>query len=535
MQRYLMNFDTKSLPERSADCLVVGSGVAGLVTAWHAASAGLNVILMVKESLADSNTNKAQGGIAAVFGEDDSPDLHVADTLVAGAGLCDEDIVRLAVEEGRAEVAHLMELGAVFDTDAAGLCLGREGCHSRNRILHAKGDATGAEVVRALVAAIADIQNITILEHTYLVDLLVEQGNCYGGLAFREGDCRLEVIRAGAVVLATGGLGRLFMHTTNPEGAKGNGIGAAYRAGAAVMDMEFVQFHPTSLVLAGAPNFLISEAVRGAGGVLRNAKGERFMPRYHALADLAPRDIVARAIYNEMKLAGADSVFLDVSTIGEAEIQAHFPMITATCKTYGLDITKELIPVAPAAHYMMGGVQVNRDGESAVKQLFACGEVACTGLHGANRLASNSLLEGLAFGKRIASVIGQRKEAANLALQWENSALAAPTPNAPPPAAQIAALAAMMNHHLGLIREQIGLETAQRILREKIASVRGQAATSVEALEYRNMLSVCRLITLAALMRTESRGGHYRSDYPESLPMWQQHIIQKWQGENHGV
>lgn len=535
MQRYLMNFDTLTLPERSTDCLVVGSGVAGLVTAWHAASAGLNVILMVKESLTDSNTNKAQGGIAAVFGKDDTPDLHIADTLVAGAGLCDEDIVRLAVEGGRAEAAHLMELGAVFDSNEAGLCLGREGCHSRNRILHAKGDATGAEVVRALLAAIADVKNITIMEHAYLVDLLVEEGTCYGGLAFKEGDCQLEVIRAGAVVLATGGLGRLFMHTTNPEGAKGNGIAIAYRAGAAVMDMEFVQFHPTSLVLKGVPNFLISEAVRGAGGVLRNAKGERFMPRYHALADLAPRDIVARAIYNEMKLASADSVFLDVSTIGEDGIKAHFPMITATCKKYGLDITKELIPVAPAAHYMMGGVQVNLDGESAVKQLFACGEVACTGLHGANRLASNSLLEGLAFGKRIAHVIGRRKKPANLALQWENSALAASVMDAPTIAAQIADLEANMNHHLGLIRQQTGLETAQRILSEKLKEVRGQGAASVAALEYRNMLSVCRLITLAALMRTESRGGHYRSDYPESLPMWQQHIIQKWQGENHGI
>lgn len=524
MQRYLMNFDTKQLPGRSADCLVVGSGVAGMVTAWHAADAGLNVLLLTKGDMEDSNTNKAQGGIAAVFGANDACALHVADTLVAGAGLCDEDIVKIVVEEGREEVKHLIALGAVFDRDLHGeLCLGREGCHCRNRILHAKGDATGAEVVRSMMAAIRKAPNITVLEHTYLVDLLVEENTCHGAIVLSEENNQLEVIRVGAVVLATGGLGRLFKHTTNPEGSSGNGIAAAYRAGAGVMDMEFVQFHPTALVLDGAPNFLISEAVRGAGGVLRNAAGERFMLGYHELADLAPRDIVARAIYKEMKLAGKSSVFLDVSAIGEAEIKTHFPMITATCLDYGLDITKEMIPVAPAAHYMMGGIQANLDGESTIHGLFACGEAACTGLHGANRLASNSLLEGLAFGKRIAKKIAEQKRWACDALEWSYKELDEERSLS----SDAGSIRNLMNDCLGLIRDRTGIETAEKVLTDRLNAWGNQTARSVDDFNYINMLCTCRLIAMAANMRTESRGGHYRSDYPRQRDEWRQHIIQK--------
>lgn len=525
MQRYLMNFDTEKIESHRADCLVVGSGVAGLVTAWHAAAAGLDVILMVRDSLEDSNTNKAQGGIAAVFGEDDTLDLHVADTLVAGAGLCDELIVRIVVEEGRREVKHLIELGAVFDRDENGrLCLGREGCHSRNRVIHAKGDATGAEVVRSMLAAVKSFSNIKVMENSYLVDLLTADGVCHGALALEKKTGRKKIVRAGAVVLATGGLGRLFTHTTNPEGAKGNGLAAAYRAGADLMDMEFVQFHPTSLVLKNAPNFLISEAVRGAGGVLRNARGERFMPRYHALADLAPRDIVARAIFNEMTLAGTDSVFLDVSGIGSEEIKNHFPMITATCREYGLDILKEMIPVAPAAHYMMGGIRVDARGESSVKRLFACGEASCTGLHGANRLASNSLLEGLAFGKRIAETIAGRGAAIDDGLTWSSGALRK-AENAVP--MNVSELQSLMERHLGLIRSRAGLEKAQEFLQRQQEQLSGQSADSIEMLDYRNMLTVCLSIAMAAQMRAESRGGHYRSDYPDTLPRWRRHILQR--------
>lgn len=523
MQRYLMNFNTKDLENKETGCLVVGSGVAGLVTAWHAANAGLDVTLMVRDSLEDSNTNKAQGGIAAVFGEDDNFDLHVADTLVAGAGLCDEEAVRIVVEEGQREVKHLIELGGVFDRDSAGrLCLGREGCHSRSRVIHAKGDATGAEVVRSMLAAIRKFPNIRVMENSYLVDLLTADGVCYGALALDKTTGRKIAVRAGAVVLATGGLGRLFTHTTNPEGAKGNGLAAAYRAGAELMDMEFVQFHPTSLVLENAPNFLISEAVRGAGGVLRNAKGERFMPRYHALCDLAPRDIVARAIFNEMKLAGMDSVFLDVSGIGAEEIKRHFPMITATCREYGLDIMKEMIPVAPAAHYMMGGIRVDTQGESSVKRLFACGEVSCTGLHGANRLASNSLLEGLAFGRRIAESIAGRSFAANNSLEWAGDGLEAAAQGA-----DVSQVQGVMDKYLGLLRDRAGLEKAQAILCEKLAALAGKSACSVGALDYRNMLEVCLSIAMAANMRTESRGGHFRNDYPETKEEWKRHILQK--------
>lgn len=524
MQRYLMNFATDKLPTENVDCLVVGSGVAGLVTAWHAAAQGLKVNLLVKDSLIDSNTNKAQGGIAAVFGDDDNFDLHIADTLVAGAGLCDEAVVRLVVEEGKAEVEHLIELGAMFDRDSQGkIALGREGCHCRNRVLHAKGDATGAEVVRSLIAAIKVQPNIKIIEHTYLVDLLTYYGRCQGAIVFSKKTNQLTVIRTGAVVLATGGVGRLYNHTTNPEGSTGSGTAIAFRAGAALMDMEFVQFHPTSLVLDGAPNFLISEAVRGAGGVLRNECGERFMPRYHELADLAPRDIVARAIYKEMRLAGKSHVYLDISGISADEVNHHFPMITATCLEYGLDIMKNSIPVAPAAHYMMGGIQVNNQGESSIHGLFACGEASCTGLHGANRLASNSLLEGLAFGRRVACCIAERKPVIEPNLQWHSNGLNETV------AVEISRdeLQEEMNAKLGLIRKATEIEDLLGFIQLKQHLVTGKAARSVDDLEYLNMLTVCQSIAMAALMRTESRGGHYRSDYPRQREIWLQHILQK--------
>lgn len=524
MRRYLMNFDTRKLNSRKTDCLVVGGGVTGLVAAWHAAAAGLNVTLMVKDTIEDSNTNKAQGGIAAVFGADDSFDLHVEDTLVAGAGLCDEEIVRIVVEEGRAEVKHLIELGAVFDRDENGLSLGREGCHCRNRILHAKGDATGAEVVRAMLAAVRRAPRVTIAEHMYLVDLLTHEGECRGALVLDKKENRLEMIRAGAVVLATGGVGRLFVHTTNPEGALGNGIAAAYRAGAAAMDMEFVQFHPTALALPDAPNFLISEAVRGAGGVLRNDRGERFMPRYHALADLAPRDIVARAIYNEMKTSGKNCVQLDLSGIETEEIRRHFPMIARTCLSYGIDIVKETIPVAPAAHYMMGGVAVNPFGETRVRALYAGGETACTGLHGANRLASNSLLEGLAFGRRIAADIAAKKRPFGGDPHFSSQGL---REDAAAFAGEDDAVRRLMNDCLGLIRDADGLNKTRAALSGRIKATETVAARSAAELDYLNMLETCALIAAAADMRAESRGGHFRADYPEASDLWRKHIIQK--------
>jgi L-aspartate oxidase len=521
MQRYLMNFSTKDLPVQKTDCLVVGSGVAGLITAWYAAEKGQQVLLMVKDTLHDSNTNQAQGGIASVFGKDDTFALHVTDTITAGAGLCDEEIVRLVVEEGHDAVEKLMELGAIFDRDEQGkIALGREGCHSRSRVLHAKGDATGAEVVRCLLAVVESHPNIVIMEHHYLVDLLVQQGTCYGGLVWGEQNKELLLIRAGALVLATGGAGRLFVHTTNPDGATGSGISIAYRAGAVLMDMEFVQFHPTALAFTGGDNFLISEAVRGAGGILRNARGERFMPKYHELAELAPRDIVARAIFQEMKQDGADHIYLDARAIDQLTVK--FPMITATCETYGINIQSDLIPVAPAAHYMMGGIQVDQNGESNIHQLFACGEVACTGLHGANRLASNSLLEGLVFGRRIAELIALRHVAIHESIEWQCTSLQKKSYRC-----AITAMQKVMSRHLGLIRDPSGLEFANEFFADIHNDLDGTSASSQQELEYRNMLLAAQRIAQTAAMRQESRGGHYRSDYSRPLAAWQQHILEK--------
>lgn len=515
-----MDFDSRQIPQEAADCLVIGSGVAGLTAAYHVARAGRSVILAVKETLFDSNTNQAQGGIAVSFGHNDSLELHFKDTLVAGAGLCDEEIVKLVVEQGKKEVEELIRLGAVFDADEQGLCLGREGCHSVHRVVHAKGDATGAEVARALAAAVKAQPGIRILERHYAVDLLTDHGVCKGALFMEDGD-RCKIIRAGAVVLATGGVGRLYRHTTNPEGATADGIAMAYRAGAQVMDMEFVQFHPTALALDHAPNFLISEAVRGAGGILLNARGKRFMPEYHAMAELAPRDVVARAIYREIQVSG--QVVLDVS--GIQKVEQRFPTITSTCLSYGLDLKRDKIPVAPAAHYMMGGVRVNQFGESYVRRLFCCGEVACTGLHGANRLASNSLLEGLAFGRQVAKAVVKHHAPIDKSSVWQFAGEAAKKHACP--SAEKTDLQDVMTKYLGLIRSTQGLAQAQSFFTGKNLSLAKQTLRTVEEIEYLNMLTAAGLICLAATMRCESRGAHYRSDFSQSSPFWQWHVIQQ--------
>ncbi|MGL5269095.1 MAG: L-aspartate oxidase [Selenomonadaceae bacterium] len=518
MQKYMMNFDSRKLPQLSSDCLIVGAGVAGLIAAWYAAERGCRVMLAVKDTLQDSNTNKAQGGIAAVFAADDDTALHAADTLTAGAGICDESIVHLVVEEGRQQVKELMELGAVFDHRPDGrLALGREGCHSRARILHAQGDATGAEVVRSLLARVEAHRNITICEHSYVADLLVTDGCCRGALLLHNGK-ELGIVRSTAVILATGGCGRLYRHTTNPEGATGSGCAIAYRAGAELTDMEFIQFHPTALALPGCPNFLISEAVRGAGALLLNARGQRFMTDYHELAELAPRDVVARAIFHEMGPEKNIPVYLDAA--GVAAVADKFPMIAATCRTYGVDIAREPIPIAPAAHYMMGGIRVDDHGRTNISGLFACGETACTGLHGANRLASNSLLEGLVFGRRAAETIGGQvpalsEEYWHYAGQGKSFTVK-----------DIEELQNVMTCGLGIVRDAGGLKAAKIALAGMQVVAEGTTANCILDLEYRNMLQTASLIVQAAEKREESRGAHYRLDYPQRLKQWRHHIIE---------
>ncbi|MGE5598809.1 MAG: L-aspartate oxidase, partial [Bacteroidota bacterium] len=406
------------------DFVVIGSGLAGLYTALKLAKLG-RVSLVTKAGLEESNTFFAQGGIAAAIDPADSPELHFQDTLAAGAGLCRAEAVEVLVNEGPDQVRELIALGVPFDRGSHGVALTREAAHSRRRILHALGDATGRAISRVLAERVRENPAVEIWEHTLVTALLLAKGRCAGAEAVA-GDGRRRLFVGGATVLCTGGTGQLYTVTTNPRVATGDGIALAYQAGAQVVDMEFMQFHPTALSLPGAPHFLISETVRGEGGVLRNERGVRFMPAYHELADLAPRDVVSRAIARELAGSGADHVYLDLSALTPERIKTRFPNICETCRQYGLDITKDPIPVAPAAHYMMGGVATDLWGRSTLPGLFACGEVACTGVHGANRLASNSLLEDLVFANRIAVLLGRERAE----IPSPNALCAAPRPGA---------------------------------------------------------------------------------------------------------
>lgn len=521
--KYLVNFNSTELVQDEAEYLIIGGGIAGLYTAWAAAQAGARVTLVTKRSIAESNTDRAQGGIAAALGRHDSPQLHMADTLVAGAGLCDEDAVRILVTEGPERVKELIDMGASFDRTGNQLCFTREGCHSQDRVLHAQGDATGAEILRTLSQRVSAVPTVEILENQYVIDLLVRNNTCYGALAMDQVTGQLKIFRGRVVVLATGGSGRLYNYTTNPEVATADGIALAYRAGAEVMDMEFIQFHPTSLVLPGAPRFLISEAVRGEGAILRNARGERFMPQYHGMAELAPRDIVSRAILSEMAKTGTESVYLDLTHLHPDKIKERFPTITLTCSKYGLDITRELIPVAPAAHYMMGGVKTDLWGETSVARLFCCGEASCLAVHGANRLASNSLLDGLVSGGRIvqrAAYVLESYPKDNPHFYCERLL----------PTAKIdyIDLRKRLQHIMG---EKVGpLRTALRLAEalaffENWTYIKNHEAKETFQMEIHNMLEVGELITESAMMRTESRGGHFRLDYPETSERWKKHII----------
>ena len=498
---------TPAAPERiRTRILVVGSGVAGLHTAWRASQDG-DVMLLTKRSLFDSATAYAQGGIAAALGAGDSPKLHRQDTLAAGAALCDSAAVQVLVEEGPARVRELQTAGAEFDLDPQGhLLLGREAAHSTNRIVHAHGDQTGAEVARTLIARVRKSKRITVLERTRVLDLIVQRGQCIGVRASVKGKS-VEII-ADATILATGGCGQVYRYTTNPVVATGDGYAIAHRAGVTLADMEFVQFHPTALDTPENPLALVSEAVRGEGAFLVNERGERFMKSIHPLADLAPRDVVARAIFREQKKS---RVYLDARQIGR-RFAKRFPGILALCIARGIDPRKDLIPVTPAAHYMMGGIVVDLNGRSSMPRLYAVGEVSRTGVHGANRLASNSLLEGLVFAERVS-----RDLAATSAL----SRLPAVGKWTVPPfvdrgAAQVAAdrVREIMWQHAGIARTARGLRTAVSELTD-IEERLPEGAT-----EELNLVQTALLIVEGALKRKESRGGHYRSDFPRSKSKW---------------
>jgi L-aspartate oxidase len=492
--------------------LVVGSGVAGLHAAWRASAHG-PVIVLTKRSLFDSATAYAQGGIAAALGAGDSPALHRQDTLAAGAALCDAEAVQVLVEEGPARVRELQAAGARFDLDPSGeLKLGREAAHSRHRIVHAQGDQTGAEVARTLVEKVRESPDVRVLETARVLELLVHDDGsgpqCAGVRASIAG--RAVEIVADATVLATGGCGQVFRYTTNPQVATGDGFAIAHRAGVRLADMEFVQFHPTALDTPENPLALISEAVRGEGAVLLNGDGKRFMPRRHRLAELAPRDVVAREIFREKQATGR--VWLDATHLGGA-FATRFPGITALCRARGIDPATQPIPVTPAAHYMMGGIVTDLAGRSSMTRLYAVGEVARTGVHGANRLASNSLLEGLVFAERVARDLAATPEGLPepRRTRWTVPLLEDRG------AAQVAAdeVRQLMWDHAGIARTAPGLRKCVARL-HAIAERLEPGAT-----EERNLATTATLVAEAALLRKESRGGHFRSDFPKTRRKWQ--------------
>ncbi|MBG6057869.1 L-aspartate oxidase [Cryobacterium sp. MP_M5] len=524
-----------------ASVLVVGSGLAGLIAAIRATDAGHTVTLVTKAALPDSNTRYAQGGIAAAMFPDDSVESHLVDTLRAGAGLCDPAAARVLCMEGPARVRDLIRFGVDFDRDESGVTRGLEAAHSRSRVLHAGGDATGAAIESALVATVRERAEraltlpagtdgagprLLVREHTMLVDLVVEGGRV-GGAILLGPDGELQSLTADSVILATGGAGSLYPHTTNPALATGDGVAAAWRAGAAVADLEFYQFHPTALAVPGTP--LVSEAVRGEGAVLRNALGTRFMLDVHPGAELAPRDVVARSIAHEMAGQDGAPVLLDATGLGRELLEHRFPTITAACRKAGLDWAAEPIPVAPAAHYWMGGVLTDIWGRASLPGLYAVGETARTGAHGANRLASNSLLEAAVFADRavralgVSPVAGVDAGADTVHGTMDSRHAAAPSGRSPRPFADRDGIQRVMWQYAGVLRSGEGLAAAATTLAGWNRPATGPDADprldmQIQAYEDANLFDLARITVAAALGREESRGAHYRSDFPSSRP-----------------
>ncbi|MFB7949564.1 L-aspartate oxidase [Kitasatospora phosalacinea] len=518
----------------STDVVVIGSGVAGLTVALNARKAGLRAMVVTKAVLDEGSTRWAQGGIAAALGEGDTPEQHLQDTLVAGAGLCDEEAVRALVTEGPDAVRRLIDAGAEFDLDADGeIVLTREGGHHRRRIAHAGGDATGAEIERALVAAIEADPGLELIEHALVLDLLTDaDGHASGVTLHVMGEGQRDgvgAILARAVVLATGGMGQVFEATSNPAVSTGDGVALALRAGAEVTDLEFVQFHPTVLWLgpdAKGQQPLVSEAVRGEGAHLVDADGVRFMVGQHELAELAPRDIVAKGIIRRMHAQGTRHMYLDGRHFGAGMWEHRFPTILAACRANGIDPVTEPIPVAPAAHHASGGVRTDLHGRTTVPGLYACGEVACTGVHGANRLASNSLLEGLVFAERIAADLAALNAAGRLPARTVNiGAAQAATPVPLLPAGARGELQHLMSTGAGVIRSAESLAATAKGLADLADPARG-ADPSVETWEATNLHQVATALTTSAALREETRGCHWREDFPDRDDVhWHRHVV----------
>ncbi len=523
---YLIPWSKDNMTVNSTEILILGSGIAGLFAALKLSDV-YEVTVLTKKNIMASNTEQAQGGIAVALHKEDSPEFHYGDTIKAGADLCNLQAVKILAERGPDCVRELIEMGAEFDKHENSLDFTKEGAHSRSRVLHARGDSTGGEIERALVACVTDAK-IAVKENYFVIDLLKNKDNrTCGVIALNHETRKLEAWLAKAIIVATGGLGQIYKYTTNPVVATGDGIAAAYRAGAELMDMEFIQFHPTALLLPGAPSFLISEAARGEGAKLINAKGYRFMEKIPG-AELASRDVVARAIWEQMK---EGPVYLDFSNMGN-HVESRFPRIYQTCLQYGIDISSSPIPVGPAAHYVMGGIRVKEDGRTNLPNLYACGECACNGVHGANRLASNSLLDGLVFGAIIAQKLKQNIDELP---KWSDISDCGNTAECTHTSADDimrirTQLREIMWDKAGIIRNESGLLEADR----QLAVLNSSFIPCLEEseLELANMIPLGRIIVKASLARRESRGGHFRGDYPVSSVDWRKHSVIKW-GNDH--
>lgn len=523
-RRYLVGFDPRDLAHHFADVLIIGGGVAGLRAAMGI-GAPLRVLVVTKDEVRESNSAYAQGGIAGVMAPEDRFDDHIADTLAAGKGLCDEDVVEQVVREAPERIAELIAWGTEFDKVDGQVALGLEGGHSHPRIVHALGDATGREVMRAVIHRARSRPNLRIWQNSFTIDLLTHDGRCRGAIVWdrRRGP---SLVWARAVVLATGGAGQLYRETTNPTIATGDGLAVAFRAGAELRDMEFMQFHPTVLYIAGSSRHLLTEALRGEGAYLRDRNGHRFMPEYHPDAELAPRDAVSKAITAQMTKTQHPNVYLDLSHLDPAAVRERFPGIAELCRSFDLDVTRDPIPVRPGAHYMVGGVTVDLDGRTTLPGLWAAGEVTSSGLHGANRLASNSLLEGLVHGARAAEDIAR-------VLDDSPTSLEVPPVSAPPPpplrepldVADIRnALRALMWRNVGISRDAKGLAEAAEQVDRWCRYVLASGLDDPAGWTLQNMLTVARLMIAAASAREESRGVHTRTDFPATDPAWAHHL-----------
>ncbi|MFO1040234.1 MAG: L-aspartate oxidase [Planctomycetaceae bacterium] len=525
-RRYLVRFNPKRVPHLFTDVLIIGAGITGIRAAL-AVDPKLEVVLATKDVISQSNSAYAQGGIAGVFDPLDDFANHVADTMAAGKGLCNRDIVETVIHEAPDRIRELVTYGAVFDRADGEIALTQEGGHSHRRVVHALGDATGKEVMRALIDRIQREPQIATWEKTFTIDLLTHDGECRGALVWNA-DHGKTFVWAKQTILATGGAGRLFRETTNPEIATADGQAMAFRAGAELRDMEFMQFHPTVLYIAGSSRHLISEAVRGEGGLLRDCHGHRFMPDYDPAAELAPRDIVSRSITRQMEKTRHHCVYLDLTHLDKSLVQERFPHIGQVCAEFGLDLTRDQIPVRPGAHYMIGGLTVDAEAQTTLPRLWAAGEVASSGLHGANRLASNSLLEGLVFGLRAgrnasAAAAGETDSFTALPLVTDHS------PAQPHDAGLklddlLNSLNSEMWRNVGIERSAEGLEAALQQVEFWDRYVGPREFNNTQGWELQNMMLVARLMIRAAQLRKESRGTHYRSDFPDTDPMQAEHI-----------